>query len=280
MKLVDTHCHINHEMYKGKIEEVLSRAKDAGVQYILLSGVNPENNREVLQLSKKNPMIKASLGIYPIDALGLEPDETGLPVHKGPIDLDEEFKFIEENLAQVTAIGEVGMDFHWVDKEKTFSKQDANFRKIITFAKKVQKPLVIHSRKAEMYCIDALEQEIQNNEIPVVQHCFSGKKSQIKRARDLGHYFSIPPNIVKAQNFQVLVELVPIEQLLTETDSPWLSPFKDQPNEPAFVIESIKKIAEIKGLSVEETAQKIWENFQKVFGEPQKPSSHYGLYED
>ncbi|MBS3116645.1 TatD family hydrolase [Candidatus Woesearchaeota archaeon] len=265
MNLIDIHCHINHEYFRNEVEEVLKRAEKAGLKAIFLSGVNPENNREVLQWSKKYSLLKASLGIYPIDALGMEPDETGLPVHKGAIDLEEEFKFMEKNLKDIIAIGEVGLDFHWADKEKTYSQQAENFRRIIRFAKKVKKPLIIHSRRAEKECLDILEEEIKNKEIPVNLHCFSGKKSQIKRAAELGYYFSVPPNIVKAQNFQVLVEMVPLTQLFTETDSPWLSPYPDRKNEPAFVMESLKKIAEIKNLSVEETADVIWKNYQKVF---------------
>ena len=267
MPLVDVHCHINHELFKNQLNQVLDRAKNAGVKAIILSGVNPKNNREVLELSKKYPIIKASIGMYPTDLLGLGPDESGLPLHKGPIDLEEEFTFIKKNLADIISIGEIGMDFYAADKETTHTKQEEKFRKIIRFAIEVKKPIVIHSRKAEMECIDVLEDEIKHKEIPVVQHCFSGRKSQMSRAIALGHYFSIPPNIVKASNFQTLVKKCPIEQLLTETDSPWLSPYKDKPNEPAFVKETIKKIAEVKGLSIKEIEEQIWQNYKRVFGE-------------
>src|SRR3989338_1687581 len=123
MDLVDVHSHLNHELFTKDLSEVLERAKTAGVKSILVSGVNPPSNREVLELAKKYPLIKASLGIYPIDALGLEPDETGLPVHKGPIDIDEEFEFFSKNKGKIAAIGEVGMDFNWATKEETFEKQ-------------------------------------------------------------------------------------------------------------------------------------------------------------
>lgn len=265
MNLVDVHCHINHELLKNQIDAVLERAQKAGVKSILLSGVNPENNKEVLLFAKKYPLIKASLGIYPIDALGIQPDATGLPIHQGKINLEEQFAFITKNLSEVAAIGEVGMDFYWADKEKTYAEQAENFRKIIRFAIKIKKPLIIHSRKAEEECLEILEQEIKNKEIPVVQHCFSGRKSLISKAIELGHYFSIPPIICKASNFQTLVKKAPLTQLLTETDAPWLSPFPDTPNEPAFVIESIKKIAEVKGISEKEVAEQIWQNYISVF---------------
>ena len=266
MNLVDVHCHLNHKEFEGKLDVVLDNAEKAGVKAIVVSGVNPAANREVLEMSRKHPLIKASLGIYPIDALGLAEGETGLPRQTEKIDLDKEFAFMEEHKDEFVSIGEIGMDFHWADKEKTYEKQSENFRKIIQFAKKIKKPIVIHSRKAELACLDILEEELPNNEIPVDLHCFSGRKHLIRRAAELGYYFSIPPNIVKAQNFQIAVEIVPLTQLLTETDAPWLSPFRDKINEPAYVTETIKKIAEIKGLSVEEVADQIWKNYKKVFG--------------
>lgn len=267
MNLVDVHCHLNHALFKDDLDQVLERARQSGVKHILISGVNPVANKEVLAFVQKDPsLLKASLGIYPIDALGLASDETGLPVHKGPIDLDKEFAFFEKNKEKILAIGEVGMDFHWASKEETYNKQAENFRKIIHFAIKLKKPIVIHSRQAEEECVQILSEEIRDHEIPVVNHCFSGGKDVIRRAAALGHYFSIPPNIVKASNFQTLVKLVDLKQLLTETDSPWLSPIKGEKNEPAFVLKSIEKIAEIKGLTVEEVAVQIWENYERVFG--------------
>ena len=266
MNLVDVHCHLTHHEFKDDLKAVLKRAEKAGIKAILTSGVNPPANREVMELTKLSPLIKASLGIYPIDALGLSEGETGLPRQTKPINLDSEFKFIEEDKDKIAAIGEIGMDFHWADKEKTIAKQTENFRKIIQFAKKMKKPIVIHSRKAELECIDILEKELPNKEIPVDMHCFGGSKKLIKRAADLDFYFSIPPIIVKLEHFQMMTEIVDIKQILTETDAPWLSPFADKKNEPAYVIETVKKIAEIKGLSVEKTAEQIWKNYIRVFG--------------
>ncbi|MBI4981390.1 TatD family hydrolase [Candidatus Woesearchaeota archaeon] len=265
MQLVDVHCHLNHALYKDDLDAVIKRAKEAGVKVIVCSGVNPPGNRQVLELAQKYPeMVKACLGMYPIDALGLAPDETGLPRQTVPINLDEEFEFIKKNKDKILGIGEIGLDFHW-DAEH-HSQQEENFRKIIRFALELKKPIVIHSRKAEKECIDVLEQEIKNKEILVVMHCFSGNKKLIQRAAALGYYFSIPANIVKMQHFQMLAEMVDIQQLLTETDGPWLSPYANQKNESAFVIEAVKKIAEIKKLNVEEVAEQIWENYKRVFG--------------
>jgi len=265
MNLVDVHCHLNHEQFKPDFEEVIRRAEATGVRAIVISGVNPEANREVLQLVGKHSLLKACLGIYPIDALGLSEGETGLPRHPGKIDLESEFKFFEENKDQIVGIGEIGMDFHWATKEETYTAQADNFRKIIQFAKKIKKTILIHSRDAERECLEILGQEITSHEIPVVLHCFSGRKSLIREAAAKGYYFSIPPNIVKSSSFQALALVVDIKQILTETDAPWLSPFPGKRNEPAFVSETIKKIAEIKKISPEEVAKQVWENYLKIF---------------
>lgn len=264
MNLVDVHCHLNHKLFQNDLEEVLKRAKEAGVKVMICSGVNSVANREVLKLAEKYPRIKASLGLYPIDALGLSEGETGLPRQPQPINLEEEFAFIKKNKDKIIAIGEIGMDFHW---DKTHhDQQRENFRKILRFAKSIHKPAIIHSREAEKECLEVLQEEIKNKEIPIINHCFSGKKALIKWGAQLGHYFSIPPNIYKSQQFQTVAGIVDLKQLLTETDSPWLSPYKEQKNEPALVMESIKKIAEIKKISEEETAQVIWENYLRIFG--------------
>ncbi|MFH0701315.1 MAG: TatD family hydrolase [Candidatus Woesearchaeota archaeon] len=264
MNLVDVHCHLNHELYLKELDAVLERAKKAGIKAIVCSGVNPIGNRQVLELAHKySPLIKACLGIFPIDAIGLSEGETGLPKHLGKIDLEKEFAFIRTHQDEIVGIGEIGMDFNW-DSEH-HAEQEENFRKILRFALSIKKPVLIHSRKAEKECIDILGQEIKNKEIPIVMHCFSGNKKLIKRAAELGMYFSIPANINKLQHFQTLVEIVDIKQLLTETDGPWLCPYPRGHSEPAFVVESIKKIAEIKKLSEKEVAAQIWQNYERMF---------------
>ena len=266
MNLVDVHCHLTHDLFKNDLDAVLARAKKAGVKAILVSGVNPTANKEVLKLIQKDPIMKASLGVYPIDALGLAGDATGLPLQTTPINLEEEFVFFNKNRDQITAIGEIGMDFHWATKEETQHRQEDNFRKIIRFAISIKKPIVIHTRKAEKECLDVLEEEIKNKEIPVNLHCFSGNKKLVHRAVALGYHCSIPANILRSSQFEIMVGIIPISQLLTETDAPWLTPYAGQQNEPAFVLESVKKIAEVKKIPVEEAAEIIWQNYGRIFG--------------
>ncbi|MEK6874237.1 MAG: TatD family hydrolase [Nanoarchaeota archaeon] len=260
LKLVDVHCHLEHELFQPDLDAVIKRARDAGVKHIICSGVNPPTNKQVLDIAKKySDIVRCSLGIYPIDALGIAPDATGLAIHKGVIDLDDEFDFINNHKDQIVGIGEVGMDYHW-DQEHHV-QQKANFERIIEFTEKLHKPIIIHSRKAEADCIQMLKSSRLKK---VNLHCFSGNKHVIKEAADAGFFFSIPANIVKAQNFQTLVKLVSLSQLLTETDAPWLSPDQKR-NEPVQVLRSIEMIAHIKGLTIEETSLAIFGNYQRIF---------------
>jgi len=262
MKLVDVHCHLNQNSFKDNINEVIERAKKAGIKAIIVSGTNPLANRQVLEMKKIDPIIKISFGLHPIDALGLSEGETGIPRVEGKVDLEKEFKFIENNKDKIIAVGEVGLDYHW-DKEH-HQEQKEVLRKVIELAIKVKKPLIMHTWDAEEDAINILEQEVKGK-VSVVLHCFVGRKSLVTKAMELGYYFSIPPSTVRTGNFNSLIKKVPMEQLLTETDAPWQSLIKGEINEPAYILETIKKIAEIKGISVEEAADKIWKNYEKLF---------------
>lgn len=265
MPLVDIHSHLTHELFKNDLDQVIDRAKKAGFKAILVSGVNPANNREVLGLVKKYDLLKASLGIYPIDALGLGPDETGLARHQGPINLEKEFAFFKEHKDEIISIGEVGLDYHWSKKPEEHQKQKQNFQKIIDFTEKIKLPLIIHSRRAEVDVFEMLESSNLKKE-KVILHCFEARKHILKKAIDRNYKFTIPCAIVKLQHFQTLAELAPLTQIFTETDAPWLSPYKEQRrNEPAFIVETIKKISEIKKLPEPEIEKQIYQNFEKTF---------------
>lgn len=259
--LVDVHCHLTHEKLKSRIDEIIKNAKDKGVKAIIASGVNVPTNREVLELAKKYPdIIKCSLGLYPIDLLGIQPDEAGLTRQFEKFDIDDELNFIEQHKNEIVAVGECGMDFHW-DKEH-HSEQKINFEKIVEFVKKLDKPIIVHSRKAELECFEVLE---KSGIKKVVLHMFEGRKNLIKKAAELGYYFTVPTNILKSQHFQMLVEIVNINQLLTETDAPWMSQIPGTVNEPANVAETVKKITEIKNMDAKEAEDNIYMNYQRLF---------------
>ena len=264
MILVDDHCHLTHELYKEELDAVLDRARNAGVKAIVCSGVNVPTNREVLALAKKYaPLVRCSLGIYPVDALDIAPDATGLSRQVEHFNVDDELAFIKKNRDHIAGIGEAGLDYHWVKDPELQKKERENFAKVIALAEEIDKPLIVHTRDAEADCIAMLE---SSNVKHVVLHCFTGRKHIVKKAVDLGYYFSIPAVIEKLQHFKMVAEMANINQLLSETDGPWLSPVAGKHNEPANVIYTVRNIAKIKGFDEEETANNIWLNFQRVFG--------------
>jgi len=246
MKLVDVHAHLEHEKFGEDLEEVIGRFKEAGGELIINSGTDPGRNRETLALASKYDIVKCSFGMYPIGDYE---------------DVDSEIAWIEEHGDDCVAIGEIGLDF---DKGRgDFDKQEKLFRKMLELAKRMGKPVVIHSRKAETEAIEILEELGMKD---VVMHCFCGRKSLIKRCVDNGWYFSVPPAIMRWDNFKVLVEMVPLGQLLTETDAPYLSPVVGERNEPSNVLVTLKEIARIKGVGVDGVAGEIFKNVGKLFG--------------
>jgi len=171
-----------------------------------------------------------------------------------------EIEFIRANKDKIIALGEVGLDNHWV-KDRLKEQQDVFF-KFIELAEKIKKPIIVHTRDAEVEAIETIESSKIKK---VVMHCFGGNKKLIKHCADNGWSFSIPPSVVRSSHFQYIVDNVNINQLFTETDAPYLAPTKDQRNEPAFVVQAVKKIAEIKGFEEKEVENNIWLNYQKLF---------------
>lgn len=246
--LVDIHSHLNYEVFDKNRDEVIERAKKAGIVKILASGSLIGANEKVLELARKYDIVEASLGLYPLDILNLGHDEF----------LDN-LEFIKKNKSKLIAVGEIGLDFVSREKEK---EQTDLFHEILDLCEKIKKPVVLHTRKAEKQVIDILEtRKIKN----AVFHCFTGNFKLVKRIVDNGWSISIPPIIVYSMHFQNIAEKVPINSILTETDAPYLSPFKDKVNEPSYIGYAINKISEIKDMEKPEVERNIYMNFQKIF---------------
>jgi len=243
---IDVHSHL--DLCKN-VDLVVENAKRENV-LILTCGIDVESNRKALGLSEKYSDVKCCLGVYPTDALKMSED-----------DLKEEIKFIRAQKNKIVAIGEVGLDLKECS-ERTIEKQKNNLRKFVELSRDLNKPIVIHSRRAEEIAIDLLE-EIGYKKI--ILHCFSGKKKLVQRIIDNGWFLTIPANVKSLEHFQNVIEMTPIEQLFGETDSPFLHPDKEKNNEPMNVIVSYEKIAEIKKLSLKEVEKKLEENYGKVF---------------
>lgn len=269
MKFVDVHCHLEDERFSEDLDKVIERAKSVGVSSIFVAGANPEANREILKLAKKHSILRASFGLYPIDAViakfpGLTDD---YPRKITPFDFKEELDWIRKNKDVCIAVGEVGLELKVVEGHKDFDKikqaQIEVFEEAIKLARGLDKPLVIHTRGGELDVIEILEKYKYSK---VILHCFGGKKSLIKRAADNGWYFSIPAVIKRLDHFKTLVGMVDLKQLLTETDAPYLAPVAGERSEPKDVVGTVDEIAKIKCLTKEEVAKQIWSNAEKLFG--------------
>ncbi|MBW2993492.1 TatD family hydrolase [Candidatus Woesearchaeota archaeon] len=263
MLLVDIHAHLDHDRFKPDLDKVIERAKKAGVKHIITSGVNSATNRLILEIAGKYDIVHPSFGLYPIDALAKEiksGEAPGFARDIKPTNADKELEYIKKNKDKCVAVGEVGLDYKFGKGNE--KEQKKIFQKVIDTVEKIKKPIIVHSRKAEFDIIDMLESSKIKN---IILHCFCGRKHLVKKAADNGWNFSIPPIITRLQQFQIMAEIVNISQLLTETDCPYLSPYPGQRNEPAFVIETIKKIAEIKKLTQQETANSVFMNYQRIF---------------
>jgi TatD DNase family protein len=247
MHLVDVHAHL--DLYPAEEQEaVIANCKKNSIT-VIANGVTPESNRKVLEFAKQHSFIKPALGIYPTHCVDYSEEQ-----------FTAELDFIEKE--KPIAIGEVGMDYKEIIEPSQRAKMKKCFEEFITISKKLNIPIIVHSRKAELETVEILETFDHKK---IVMHCFSGRKHHIQKVIDHGWMFSIPCNVIKLQQFQEIVKEQDISRLLTETDSPYLTPYPDKKNEPSFVIESLKKIAEIKKLDTEETANIIYQNYQRLF---------------
>ena len=246
--IVDVHCHLTDDYFKDKLDKVISNAEKKNVVSIITNGLNFKDNLNVLKLSKKYNLVKASFGLYPLDAVKLNEKELSLILEQ-----------IKKNKNNIVGIVEIGMDFKYNNE---FEKQKEIFSNIIEISEKIKKPLIIHSRGAEKEVLELLETSKNKN---FLLHSFTGNFKLVKKIFDNGYFLSVPCNIIRSRHFQDIVKNFNLNQILTETDSPYLSPYKDKMNEPSFIIETIKKISEIKNLDKEEVEKIIFMNYQKFF---------------
>ncbi len=246
--LVDTHSHIF--FYKEKVDDVIKECKEKGVKYIVENGLNVETNRIVLNEAKKYDIVLAALGFHPVD-ISKEKEDI----------IEKEIEFIKENKDKIVAIGEVGLDYYWVKEKDLQEKQKKYLYKFIELAEDIKKPLIVHSRNSEKDIIDILS----TTKAKVILHSYMGRISYAKKAIDFGFYFSVPSVVYKRKDLHRLIEEIPLELILTETDSPFLDPVGYRNNKPWKVIYGLETITKIKKVDLEELKAIIIRNFEKVF---------------
>ncbi|MBW2518622.1 MAG: TatD family hydrolase [Deltaproteobacteria bacterium] len=248
-KLVDTHAHMCDPSFDEDRDAVLERARKAGVAAIIAVGENLADARKNLELAEKYPILKPAAGLYP----------THLDLEQARQMAD----FLRDNKSRIVAIGEVGLDY-WIvkeDSEKTLQREI--LKTFIALSKELNMPLNIHSRSAGRHAIALL---LENDAPRVQMHAFDGKAGAALPAVEAGHFFSIPPSVVRSRQKQKLVKRLPLSCLLIESDSPVLGPDPSERNEPANIRQSIKAIAELKGVAEEEVVAAVSENTERLYG--------------
>lgn len=252
--LFDTHVHLNDDQYADDLDEVIARAKNSGVEYMVVVGFDRKTIQKALEIINEHAFLYASVGWHPVDAIDMT---------------DDDLQWLEEVAAhpKVVALGEMGLDYHWDKSPKEIQKEV--FRKQIRLAKKINMPIIIHNRDATQDIIQILREE-HAEEVGGIMHCFSGSAEVAKQCLDLNFYISLggPVTFKNAKKPKEVAIQVPLDRLLIETDCPYLAPhpYRGKRNEPSYVRLVAEQIADLKGISLEEVAQITTANAKKVFG--------------
>ncbi len=263
---VDVHTHLTHEKFSADRDAAVRRAAEAGLEVVIVNGLEPVSNREVLALCDEHEHLYPAIGIYPVDAGCAAITAESWTHDWGPpetFDVDAEIDWIEENIDRVAAIGECGLDAYWVDTEEVRAEQERVLRRLCELSVKYDKALILHSRSAEERTFEIVrEMKVERADF----HCWGGKSKLAVEVASHGYYFSIPPVVTRAGSFQSLAKKLPLELLLTETDAPYMGPDRGERNEPSKVPVGLAAIAEARGESVELVREAVRENCRRLFG--------------
>jgi TatD DNase family protein len=259
--LIDTHAHLDMPEFDRDRNEVITRAQEAGIDYIITVGIDLESCRAAIRLSEQFELVYAVVGIHPHNAKDID---------------DTSYDFLKTwaRHGKVRALGEMGLDFFRNHSPREIQLE--RFREQVALAREVRLPVVIHDRDAHRETLDILKEE-NASDVGGVIHCFSGDYSMASACIDRGFYISIPGTVTfnKAEMLQEVVRRIPLERLLIETDCPFLAPvpYRGKRNEPAYVQYVARAIGEIKKISFETVAATTSDNARSVFGSPSRNSA-------
>jgi TatD DNase family protein len=256
---VDSHAHIDGQEFDADRDDVIQRARDAGVVAILnVATGDPHTDAFTrgVSLAEKHPDIYAAIGVHPHDARLFD-----ATAEKQLINLQAES-------SRIIAWGEIGLDFHY-DNSPREVQLDV-FRRQLRIARELHLPVIIHTREAETETIEILESEWASSGLPGIMHCFSGSLALAKRALGLGFFISFSGIITfkKAEGLRAVAREVPLDKLLIETDCPYLAPvpFRGKRNEPSYVVEVARCLANLHHTTTKTIAGISQKNFSDLFG--------------
>jgi TatD DNase family protein len=249
LTLTDTHAHLCDAAFDADREAVLARAAEAGIGAVIAVGETLTDAEKNLDLSGRHSMIKPAAGLY--------------PTHLDRGAADVMVRFIRRHRHQLAAIGEVGLDYWKVTGVEERTRQREIFSGFIALAGELDLPLNVHSRSAGRHAVDLL---VSKGAKRVQMHAFDGKIAAARPAVEAGFFFSIPPSVVRSRQKQKLLNHLPLDCLLVETDSPVLGPDPNTRNEPAHLPVALQAVSEIKGVSLETLVGVVTENTRRLYG--------------
>jgi TatD DNase family protein len=257
--LVDSHCHLDFPDFASELDAVVERARASGIGRIVTISTRVKKHAQVLAIAEKFPDVFCSVGTHPHSA-------------KEETDVTTQDLVARAKHPKVVAIGEAGLDYHYDNSPRTL--QEESFRRHIAGARESKLPLVIHSRDCDADMARILEEETGKGAFPAVLHCFTGSRELAFKAIDLGHYVSFT-GILTFKNSAALRDIakaLPAERILVETDAPYLAPgpHRGKRNEPAYVVETAKVLAETRGVSFDDIARQTTDNFFRLFNKVPK----------
>ncbi len=253
--LIDTHCHLTMPDFDADRSDVIQRAIDAGISHMITVGTDIEDSKRAIALAEGYEFIYAAVGIHPHDARDITDIEN----------VSDTIKKLASK-KKVVALGETGLDYHYMHSPAEI--QQEHFRLEINLAKSLGLPVIVHSREAKEDTLRILKEE----KVEVtggVLHCFSGDMDMAEKALNMGLYISFSGVITfrNAKKMPDIVKAIPLDRILIETDAPFLTPVphRGKRNEPAYVKYMAEKIADIKGISLEELGKTITDNAARLF---------------
>ncbi len=261
--LIDSHCHLDFPDFATELDAVIARGRAAGLARMVTISTRVKRHDEVLAIAERFPDVFCSIGTHPHYAheeLDVSTGDLVARASKNP---------------KIVAIGEAGLDYHYDNSPR--EAQQRGFRSHIAAARETGLPLVIHSRQADDDTARILEEETGKGAFPAVLHCFTGGPELARRAVALGHFVSFT-GILTFKNSTALRDVaaaLPADRILVETDAPYLAPgkYRGKRNEPAYVVETAKVLADTRGVPFDAIARQTTENFFRLFNKVPRPAA-------
>jgi TatD DNase family protein len=268
--LFDVHAHLTHPEMLPRVDEVIAAARAAGVTTIVSNGLNPSDNEAVRALAERfagqdgGPVVRPAFGFYPVDVVLRQMEGMGIeyPRDVPPVSPEEGIAWVREHARDAIAVGEIGLDGYWVP-EALWEAQEKVFRELVAIALDAGKPIIIHTRKRERRALEIL---LEMGATRVNWHCFGGRVKLAREIAERGHWLSIPANARRNEAFTRMLETLPRDKVLLETDCPYLGPEPGVRSEPAHVSGTAAFAAELWKCTPDEVVARTSESFEALFG--------------